>query len=235
MKTYTLALALLMIGFVSLGQEQSMIHVSGQAELSVNPEIVVFNYSVHSNHKNYETAVNQLNTRVNSLLSDLKKAGFASEEIKTSHFNIRKSKIYNKGQEAGDEYIATQSLVVKFTFDKKKMLSSLNQTTEEASAPNLSISFELSDAQKKKTQESLMIAAMKDAKSKAQILANQEGYKVAGVKEIRHGVNTSLPPMGRNVEFAMMKTMADSGNVSQYEPTEITMSDEVNVSYLLTK
>ncbi|MBU2913571.1 SIMPL domain-containing protein [Reichenbachiella agariperforans] len=233
MKHILTTLLCLSIGLMAQAQTESTIQVTGQSEVATNPQIAVFTYRISANEKNYDTAVETMNTRVNSLIGQLKKSGFKEEEIKTSQFNIRESKIYNQGKVSGEEYIASQTLVVKFAYDVKKLLNVLNTTTAKESAPNLSISFELSEAQKELTRTVLLKAAMKDALEQAEILSLQAGYEIKGVKEISHYANNAQP-MAKTMEFDMVRSMADS-NTSSYQPSDMVVTDQVSVTYIIVK
>ncbi|PIB35801.1 hypothetical protein BFP72_10550 [Reichenbachiella sp. 5M10] len=233
MKKVFLFLAALTISTWAWSQNPSLIHVTGQSELSLSPEVTVLSYSISANDKSYDAAVTALNTRINQLTGNLKKSGFKTEEIKTSQFNIRKSKIYEGGKVKGEEYIATQSLTVRFPFDKKRLLNALDRTADEDAAPNLSISFELSDEQKNKSRNTLLQNAMEDALVKAQILSQQAGYQIAGVQEVS---NNAIPsrPMVRAMEFDAVQSMAQS-KMADYQPQDLTISEQVSVTYLIQK
>ncbi|MCV9386307.1 SIMPL domain-containing protein [Reichenbachiella ulvae] len=227
-----LTIAVLTIFTLSAFAQTSTIQVNGQAEVSVLPEIAVFNYNITAQSKSYDEALNELNRRVDALSADLKKAGFDSEAIKTSQFSIRKDKIYDRGQIKGEEFVASQSLVVKFDYNMKKLLKVLNGTTSSSSAANLSISFELSNEQKQAAEKSLMVAAMKDARMKAETLSGVEGYSILGVKEIMHHSAPSRP-LARTMEFDM--AMSESKVASSYQPNDMSITDQVTVVYLLER
>ncbi|MGL1889757.1 MAG: SIMPL domain-containing protein [Reichenbachiella sp.] len=227
-KTFILS-AMLMLSIAVMAQE-STITVSGQAETQVQPELVVFSYQVTSTEKDYNGAVDKLNYRTDRLTKKLKSSGFKTEDIKTSNFNIRKNKIYNQGKAAGTEYIASQSIAVRFDYDIKKLLTVLNNTADAEISANLSINFLLTDEQKKGLQDELLKQAMLDAKSKATLLASMEGYHITGVKSITHNSNQGAVPRNARVEYDGMSMMSEN-NASSFEPSDVTVREQVHVVY----
>lgn len=229
MKTYLFAALLLTCSYIASSQKSASIHVSGNAEMEVSPDIAIFNYNITASAKDYEQAINELNTRVNQLVDKLKQSGFSSQEIETSNFNISQNNIYNQGKVIGKKHIASQSIVIEFDFDESKLLAVLKKTTAAEIEANLSINFKLSDTLKKQTRDKLLRLAVQDAKGKAQLLTIATGCKLLGVNEITHSSNNNyFQPRTNLMEY---KTMAMDSAPTQFDPNDLTIKEQVQITY----
>lgn len=224
--------ALILFCFFAIFSVHAQLNVTGQATLSVQPERTIITYSISSTKDNYDEAVTTMANRINALTSSLMKIGFKKEEIKTSNFNIRQNRKYRQGEPKGEEYLASQTLEIRFDYSTKRLLEVLNKTASDESAPSVSIAFGLSEEQEKSVKKQLIQMAVADAKAKAQILAQETGYTIKGIQEINYGTVNSPRPFATNMR--MMKTFAES-NVSNFEAKDLTISDQVFISYEIAK
>lgn len=182
-----------------------------------------------STKDSYDEAIASMTNRIDALTQSLTKIGFKKENIKTSNFNIRQNRKYRQGEPKGEEYIASQTLEVCFGYSTKRLLEVLNKTTSNDYAPSVSIAFSMSDEQEKKTRKQLMQMAVADAKEKAEVLAIATGYTIKGIKEINYGVGSNNPrPYAANM--GMMKSFAEN-DISNFEAKDLTISDQVFISY----
>lgn len=211
----------------------AQLNVTGQATLSVTPERTIITYSINETRDSYDEAIALMTKRIDALTASLTKIGFDKEEIKTANFNIRQNRKYRQGEPKGEEYVASQMLEIRFNHSTKRLLEVLNKTASDESAPSVSIAFGMSDEQEEKVKKQLMQMAVADAKSKAEVLAEATGYSIKGIKEINYGSSNSGPrPYAANM--GMMKTFAES-DMSNFEAKDLTISDQVFISYEIEK
>lgn len=222
-------LSLFICTIILIFQAKAQLNVTGQASISVKPDRAIISYSINESKDSYNEAIDAMTNRIDELTQSLMKIGFKKEEIKTSNFNIRQNRKYRQGEHVGEEFIASQSLEVKFVHSNKRLLEVLNFTTSAKSTPNVSIAFDLSDDERDKVRAQLIRKAVADARGKADILAAETGYQIKGVKEINYGANTSQPrPIPGNM--GIMRTL-DKSDLSNFEAKDLTLNEQVFISY----
>jgi len=219
--------------FLAILNTSAQLNVTGQASLSVQPERTILSYSIVSTKDSYNEAIDSMTDRIDALTQSLTKIGFKKEEIKTSNFNIRQNRKYRQGEPKGEEYIASQTLEIRFDQSTKRLLEVLNKTASDESSPSVSIAFGMSDEQEKMVKKQLMKMAVADAKAKAEILASETGYMIKGIKEINYGSASNSPrPYAANI--GMMNDFAES-RMSNFEAKDLRVSDQVFISYEIGK
>ena len=226
-------LILIPIYFLALLTASAQLNVTGQASISVQPERTIVIYSINETRDSYDEAISLMTERIDALTKSLTKIGFEKEEIKTANFNIRQNRKYRQGEPKGEEYVASQTLEIRFDHSTKRLLEVLNKTASDESAPSVSIAFGMSDEQEKKVKNQLMQRAVADARAKAEVIASATGYQIKGIKEINYGGSSNTPrPYATNM--GMMKSFAES-DMSNFEAKDLTVSDQVFISYEIGK
>lgn len=221
------------IFFLAFLTANAQLNVTGQASIAVQPERTIITYAVSETRDSYDEAISLMTKRIDALTNSLSKIGFKKEDIKTANFNIRQTRKYRQGEPMGEEYVASQTLEIRFDHSTKRLLEVLNKTASDESAPSVSIAFGMSDEQEKKVKDQLMQKAVADARAKAEILASATGYAIKGIKEINYG-GTSNSPRPYQANMGMMKTFAES-DMSNFEAKDLTISDQVFISYEIAK
>ncbi|UXX78377.1 SIMPL domain-containing protein [Reichenbachiella carrageenanivorans] len=220
--------------FLVIFLAHAQLNVTGQATLSVQPERTTISYAINETKDSYDEALTTMTNRIDVLTKSLTKIGFKKEDIKTSNFNIRQNRKYRQNEPKGFEYVASQTLMIEFDHSTKRLLEVLNKTASDEAAPGVSISFGMSDEQTQKVKTQLMQMAVSDAKAKAETLASATGYTIKGIKEINYGSGSSQPRPYAASQMGMMKSFAES-DMSNFEAQDLTVSDQVFISYEIMK
>ncbi|MEQ8469897.1 MAG: SIMPL domain-containing protein [Marinoscillum sp.] len=235
MKKTTLILALVAISTLAWSQIQATLTVEGSAMVAVTPTTTTVNLTIESSNAEYVGALNDLTKRIDLLTKELKKAKFEESQILTSNFNVHNSRIRVNDIWKDSGFVATQTVVVTFPHKKERLIEVLNSVTNSGARPTINLSFGLDDERKGKVKNELMKLAVKDSKSKAELLAGAADHKVVGIKEIRYGQTNSSPgPLYERMETMAFNKMADV-QISNFEVSELTFSDGVTVVYLIDK
>lgn len=214
-------------------KDSPVIRVSGKSELTAKPTLTMISFSVKSKGESYEEAVEGLVNRVDKLSSAMLKAKVKEEGLVTSQFNINKNVVYDRGARQDRGFIASQNLTVQFPQSKDRLLEVLNAATRSGAQAEINISFTLDEENKGKVQDELIVLATKDARHKADLMAESSGYQVTGVKEISYQQMTVHPsPMYAS---RSMEAMDVSANVSNFDVADLSFSDGVNVVYYIQK
>lgn len=222
-------LILIPVYFLVIFTAAAQLNVTGEASISVQPERAIVTYSINETRDSYDEAIAMMTKRIDALSSTLTKIGFKKEDIKTANFNIRQNRKYRQGEPKGNEYVASQSLEIRFDHSTKRLLEVLNKTASDESSPSVSIAFGMSEEQEEKVKKQLMQMAVKDAKAKAEVLAEATGYTIKSIKEINYSAVPNNPrPYKANM--GMMKSFAES-DMSNFEAKDLTIQDQVFISY----
>jgi len=233
MKYFILSLLVFLSVELTAQDSISTLRVRGNSELSVKPTQTVISLTIKSIQPTYAGSVENLINRVDVLTKVLTDIKFKEEEIITSNFSVNENKIYVKGEWKDSGFVALQTLKIQFEQDKKRLLEVLNTTTSSNAAPEISLSFEIDNERKLKLKSELIKLAVRDAKTKADLIANEAGYKIIGIKEINYGLGYS--------EADELYAVADMENLeveldielSNFEVSNLTFSDFVNVVFII--
>lgn len=206
--------------------------INGSAIMSVKPTQTVVTFNISEIRMSYSESITKLTERVDLLSKSLIKAGFATTDITTSNFNIQQNIIYNRGQRKDSGYVASQTLQVVFEQSKEKLLSVLNNTANSRANSSIAILFQLSNEDKLKLRDQLIALAVKDAKSKANLIADVSLYKVTGIKEIQYGMNNAITYAKSSMYRAATMELEDV-SISNFEAEDLSFSENVYIEYYI--
>ena len=215
---------------------EKVITVTGNANSSVEPDLVNISFGVEIQEKTARDALAANSELMNKVIVAITQVGITDSEISTSQFNIYP--IYDNYQEKEtDKY--TQELVgyrvsniINVKTEKLDSVAAIIDSAVSAGVNRVdSVFFSLSPEVYSKLKDELLEKAILNAKSKAEMALSPLNYKIIGVKEISLS-EFSMPyptPMYDMAYGAMEKSSA---------PTPIFSSDQdvstsANVVFLI--
>jgi uncharacterized protein YggE len=163
----------------------------------------------------------------------LKKSKVEDKNIKTTNYSIDENWKYENGKRFQDGYKAMHSINVRIAFDKETMKMVYGAIRDSKVEVNMRLSFGLSN--RKKYEAELMQMVVKDAKSKAKLLAAAANMEVIGIKKMVYGGRIDSP-QPRNYKMAIDAASVRSNGVANIDvtPGAITLSDQVFVKFELS-
>lgn len=167
--------------------------------------------------------------KMNAIIAELKKLKIEEKDIKTSDYNL--NPIYNWTNDKGQEligYEVTQTVSVKIR-DLNKIGDVIAKTTEQGANQIGNISFTIDDEFALKNQAREL--AIKKAKEKAVMIAEQAGMKLGEVKSVTESSEPVVYPMYAN---AKMDLAVGGGRESLPSPEIQTGQNEIKVDVTLT-
>lgn len=228
----TLPFLILLVSSIVNAQE-STLSIKGSATVSVKPTVTVITMSIRSTQDSYTSAIQNMVSRVDQLTSEMKKIGFKENEIITSNFNINKQFNYNQNRVKKEVFDAHQTIRVQFTQDKDRLLEVLNRAVSSEATPEISISFDLENKKKKEIKDQLIKLALKDAKDKAELISEETGCKLAGIKTINYGQpNYVADPLKYRASADMQMEEVVFSNM---EVANLSFTESVDITYLIEK
>ncbi len=234
MKSLVLSAFALLSSVMLFGQENELatIEITGQSQLSVMPDEVIFSVTVNQQNADFGVALDELNTKVNAIKAHLKKADVLNENMKTTNYSINENWKYENGKRYQDGYKAVHSLNIHIPFDKDRMKDIYSAIRDSKVEVNMRLSFGLSNA--KKYEDKLMKMAMVDAKNKAEMLANSAEVEVIGIKNIDYGIRrNNYQPRNYNMQMDAGLAHSKSAATMDVNPGSIKLGDQVYVVFYI--
>lgn len=222
-------LGFLMYSFQSLPQNMPQdIMVSGTGKAFIKPDVAVVNFGVKTEAKKSQDAVDQNNTKINSVTKAIKDLGVADKDIQTTLYNL--SPVYNWTEMGGRVFVGyslDQQITVKIR-NFEKINEILDKATT-AGANNVGdLQFTVDDMEKVRAEA--RTKAIADAKAKAKSLASEAGLKLGKLINVSEGYSNYPAPvygMGASA-FDAEKSVAPDIQTGQME-----VNVSVNLTYKL--
>lgn len=215
---------IILISFIcitSATQAQSLISINASAEVLVPADEISFRIDLNALAKTPQEAYDLHQKREKVLVDLLKKYNIEENNI---HFEpISISKVYGNqygGQE--DQQVQTRQTVI-LSLDDFDIYEKIQITLIENDFDNFSGSFSSSETQQ--AEDEALKKALKTAREKADIIAEEKGLTILEIKEISYSHNQGPPrPMME------MRAAGGSGSLMEFNQT-VSISANVSVSY----
>lgn len=198
---------------------------TGYGEVVAKPDMAQFSVKVVESTMTAEQAKQSVDKSVTTFLQALQGEGVKSEQISSSNLYITPQYHYpKKGKPELVGYRASRSITV--TVDQ---LSELNRYLDMAlnSGINQVDNIQLKVKDQAAFQQQARLAAIKDANSKAESLAEGFGMDIGGVWRIDYNMSGNQPVLMR----AMAMDAKSESN--SYQDSTIVIRDRVDVVYKL--
>lgn len=168
------------------------ITVRGAESVKTKPDYVILTFTVEHKDKSYAGAAENVAGRVHNLTVALTQAGFASEWIKTTRYEIRENYVFftdrkNMHQRQLDGYICTQRLQVEFYFDSDLLGRGISTVANCLASPQFDISYTIKD--KDALIEELLKKAATRARRKAEVLCASAGGSLGKLVSVDYNCN----------------------------------------------
>ena len=164
----------------SINQTQGQVTINGQGKVDYAPDMAVVNLGVQIDKAaTAQLALSELNTTIERVIPALIALGIAREDIETMNYSLYPNYDYVEGVSRPSGYNANQQLVVKVRTiaDAEGIVSRVIAEASKNGANQVNgITFEASNLEELKQQG--LLAAIEDAKSKAEATATQAGVEL---------------------------------------------------------
>jgi uncharacterized protein YggE len=202
------------------------ITVNGMAESEEQNQVATFYAGASAVNADKQVAITEVNTKVEEVLTKIKEFGVDPADIQTQNLSVyQEQEQYTEGgvqRFRPGQWRATNSLNIKLrdiskASDLVTLLAESGLT--DISGPN----FSMDDSSKAET--ALLTSAVKNAREKADLLAQEQNKKVYKVLSITEGAaQTGLYPM-------FDRAMSAGGGGAPVQPGSTTVSTTVTVVF----
>ena len=205
------------------------ISVSGEGIVETSPDRATISVGVVSRDKDASKVQSESARTATEIINSVVALGVERKNIRTGNYNFRQvTRTNDKGKRFFDGYEVTNSVTI--VVDDIKIVGKVIDAALSHGANKVdSLQFGLRD--KKNFQLEALQLAVRDARTKAEIVARELGRSIIGVKNVSiHSTSISSP------RYSKMMMMADSVAAEEnfetpIESGNLTCSASVNVDF----
>jgi uncharacterized protein YggE len=207
------------------------ISVSGTGRVLVKPDVADISLGVHierNKAKDSETAAAEAMGRI---IAALKAAGVADADIQTANISLQPTYDYSSSKQSITGY-ATDNLVSITVRDLTKLGDTVDAAVDAGATQVNGITFRVDNQSAVEVQA--RTAAMKDAKAKADALAQAAGVNITGVASISEVSSPTPYPVyfGKDSAAAGVPAAVDRPS-TPVQPGQVTLEVTITVTYLI--
>ena len=207
--------------------------VTGSATTNIKTDKVTASLGVETTDKTTEKALLSNSYLMNKIINALKGSGIKENETSTSSFTINPNYNYSEYGSKGDLIGFTVSNSIHITSSNIDLISQWIDTAVQTGANIVNeVYFSVSPDKLDKIKNVLLKDAVANAKSKADIVAEAAGLKIAGIKSITIG-ELGMPPIPGPVPVYSKSVSFDETPSTPIIAGEQEISATVSIVYIL--
>lgn len=224
----TLTALLILLSFAAFAQDDlkiPLIEIEGISIRKTPADEAIFSINLEEKSMKVANAVEALNRKTKNLSEELKKAKIKDYKLIADNYAVDINRIYRGGSARDSGYVARQSLRI-VTTSKNEDLQKIVEAIQSAGDMSFNLYFQVAESTKKSLEDAMLIEALKNAESRALLIAQTYGIKTIRV----HRVSLDSPqPTYPKME--MMRSMSDSSSETMIAPDDQTLTRKVYVKY----
>ena len=216
------------------------ITVTGEGEVFATPDVATFSFTVEAKENDATTAQNKSSETMSAVLAYLKDAGIEEKDIKTEYYNLSPRYEYPQttctawgcppaGEPKIIGYQVSQNVTVKVR-DTEKAGEIISQVGSKGAQNVSAITFTIDDEDD--LMDEARELAIKDAKAKAEALAENLGVRIVRMNGFWEEQNNPYyyGKGGANMDMAVAES-AVAPRAAELPLGENTVTSRVNISY----
>lgn len=217
---------ILLAVYMFKGPEKQTVSVTGNSEMTVDPDLAVVYMYVETRAASAENASDQNAEIMEAVIAAIKAEGIT--DIETLNYNVYPEYDWINGRQTLKGYVATHALKVSVE-DFTSVGEVIDAGINEGALVN-SINFELSNEKQNQYKAQAMSQASQDAKNKATALASGLGKQLGDIVSVSTSDYRYMP-------YPLFESMAGAADVKEVatniQPQSLTVYATVNVVYEL--
>ncbi len=208
------------------------LEVRGTGTYKTMPDLGVLTIDVNVVSPKFGDAVKELNTKTEQLTAQLQLTGFKKDEIKTTDFSVTKNIVWENNSNVDKGYIAQQNISVEFPNTKERLGAIIGSFMNSENEVRFTFHFTLSGEKENLVKDELLKLAVKDARSRAEVIASASKQKIGTIKHISYGIAQEQTPFRKN-SVSLSEAAVTSQRASGFDVKEMSFSDEVTIVWEL--
>jgi len=193
--------------------------VHGHSELKVKPDIAYISLSVTTQTREQSEAVSTNAARSVNLIAALKRAGIVSQDIQTTSYTVEPQYDYNTSPPISVGYQVTNSFQVTVR-DLTKVGLILDTASRAGSTQAGDVRFDVAD--QNKYQGEALVAAVADAKSRADLMAGAAGVSLGRLVALSDSEVPVVTPLYMPRRMGIMAAAAQPTTPVQDQQVDVT-------------
>lgn len=209
-------------GSLNLGVDRT-ISVTGMAQREEQNQLASFSAGVEAVNATKETAINEVNQKMEEIIVSLKDFGIAEADIQTQSMSVYQDQesYYENGAQRYRPGQWRVSNTVEVTIRAVNTVSQVNDLLAKSGATNVyGPNYRTDDSQ---TGDDLLSQAVADAQKKAETLAKSQNLKLGKILQITE--------TGASNVYPIMYDRAMGGGGGPAEPGTSTLGKSVSVTF----
>ncbi len=212
-------------------ENPAQVSATGNSELSVMPDKAIVRIKVETDGKTAQIAQDKNTEIMAKVQSALKRAGVDSKDIESDQYNLYPwqewDSITQRSVDKGYKLYHT----IKVTTDDFEKVGELITVAVDAGANGIeNIQFDLSEAKQAEVKKEALQQASKNAKEKAQAIADGLGVRLGELQSIQESA-FNYGPIYRGMEAVSMDMGGKISAPVPIQPENLDITATVSVSY----
>ena len=223
-------IGMLVILLVLAGCQQkdgNTINVDGSSEITAKPDKAEVWAGISILENTAEEAQNEANKVINAIIDGLRYKGISEQDIQTESLNLYEERTWEDGESKTVGWRATQTLKVKTT-DLTKVGTIVDIAVNNGANQINNINFGLSEAKEQEYKKQALAEATKNAKAKAETIAESLGVKLGKIKSVSESSFNYIPYMYAMEKAAGAPAVAEAATVM---PQDVTVTATISLVY----
>jgi len=229
-KTLMAFFVIALLALTGCQQEANTINVAGDAELTVEPDQAEVWAGISIVKDTAEEAQAEANKVINAMIDGLRYKGIQDEDIETESLNLYEERKWTRDE--GSKVVgwrASQTLKIK-TEDLNKVGVIVDIAVSSGANQVNNINFQLSEEKEKEYKQKAIAEATKNAKEKADTIAQSLGVRLGKIKTVSEANYYSRPyAVALEAKAGAMDEMIEEA--ASIMPSDVTVTANINLVY----
>lgn len=207
-----------------------MVSVSGEADEKFQPDQAILSGALISRDRDLNTAKADNDKMVERIVALIRDFKIPKEKVSASNVYISPEYSYENNKQNFRGYVVNRQLTIivdNIGIHERVLSALIDAKVDQVNG----VQFGLSDYEAK--AKAVRVKAVKNAREKAESLAQAAGAKIGRVMSISTGGSSHPMPPVAYARAAMMDAVSEKASVAPSLPGEIAISESVNVSFEL--
>jgi len=224
----TLTALLILVSFAAFAQDDlkiPLIEIEGISVRKVSSDEAIFSINLEEKSMKVVSAVETLNRKTKNLADALKKAKIKDYKLIADNYSVDINRVYRSGFSRDSGYVARQSLRI-VTTSKSEDLQKIVESIQESGDMSFNLHFQVSETTRNSLEDTMLIEALKNAESRALLIAQTLGIKTIRVHRVSLESPQQIYPKSE-----MMRSRADASSEVLIAADDQTLVRKVYMKY----